>query len=307
MRRSKLICAASISLYATAFGATTPKTQANVICPVLAVGSWPLPTTCPVDIPGIIEDDAGSAQDGQWFRSDNCHQIGSDEFCAFTQPSFNAGHGIALVTTAQIIQEMVSLPIFTDIKSQNFVSTQSASPPYRDEQIPGKGIGLVATRPLRSNEGFLRRTPIVMVDDTAFKRLGRARLTDLLTQAIGDLPETHQKEYLNLTTHTEVETLHEKVYEIFMKNDFVTPVEGIVDFHSVFPQGQYFLRLTAYVKFKRPMCLFDAYSHICVVSRLNHACRPNSKYSFDASTLSQSVFAARKVETGEELTVTYFE
>lgn len=47
--------------------------------------------------------------------------------------------------------------------------------------------------------------------------------------------------------------------------------------------------------------------HGCVVSRLNHACRPNSKYTFDASTLSQSVFAARKIEIGEELTVTYFE
>lgn len=307
MRRSKLICAASISLYATAFGTTIPETPADIICPVPAAGSWPLPTTCPLDIPDIIIDDTVSAQDDQWFRSDNCHQVGSNEFCAFTQPSFNAGHGIALITTAQILQEMVSLPIFTNISSQNFASMQSVSPPYRDEQIPGKGIGLVATRPVRSNEGFLRRTPIVMVDDTAFKRLGRARLTDLLTQAIGDLPETHQKEYLNLTTHVEVETLHERVYEIFMKNDFVTPVEGIMEFHSVFPQGQYFLRLTEYVKFKRPMCLFDDHSHSCVVSRLNHACRPNSKYSFDASTLSQSVFAARKIEIGEELTVTYFE
>jgi hypothetical protein len=202
-------------------------------------------------MPDFINDEAVSAQDDQWFRSDNCHQVGSDEFCAFTQPSFNAGHGIALVTTAQILQKIVSLPIFTDTRSQHFASTQPASPAYRDEQIPGKGIGLVARRLLRNNEAFLRRMPILMVDDIAFKRLGRARLTDLLTEAIGDLPETHQGEYLNLTTHVEVETHQERVYEIFMKNDFVTPVEGIMDFHSVFSQGQCFPRLIEYIKLVR--------------------------------------------------------
>lgn len=253
MKRSKLVSAAFIRLYATALGVAHPETQADALCPVPSVGTWPLPTTCPIDMPESIDDETVSAQDDQWFRSDNCHQIGSDEFCAFTQPSFDAGHGIALVTTAQILQKMVSLPIFTNPQSQSPASTRSASSAYRDEQIPGKGIGLVATRPLGNNEAFLRRMPIVMVDDAAFKRLGRARLTNLLTQAIGDLPETHQGEYLNLTTHVEVETHQARVYEIFMKNDFVTPVEGIMDFHSVFSRGQCFPRLIEYIKFARTM------------------------------------------------------
>ncbi|KAK7729237.1 SET domain-containing protein 5 [Diaporthe eres] len=169
--------------------------------------------------------------------SDICHEVGQDEICAFTQPAFNAGHGIALVTTAHILQKMVSLPIFSSHGLQQSASKQPVGLAYRDAQIPGKGVGLVATRPLSNNDAFLSRMPIVMVDDTAFKRLGRARLTDLLTQAIGDLPQTHQAEYLNLTTHQEVKTHDEKVYEIFMKNDFITPVEGIVDFHSVFPEA----------------------------------------------------------------------
>lgn len=46
---------------------------------------------------------------------------------------------------------------------------------------------------------------------------------------------------------------------------------------------------------------------LSTVSRLNHACRPNSDYFFDDATLSHNVFAARKVELGEELTVTYSE
>lgn len=43
------------------------------------------------------------------------------------------------------------------------------------------------------------------------------------------------------------------------------------------------------------------------VSRLNHACRPNSEYFFDDRTLSQKVFTARDIDPGEELTVTYSE
>lgn len=297
MRYLKPLRAAFVGLHATALGSAYSDTPAEHVCPVVPVGTWPLPTTCPVEIPDAIDNETFSAQDDQWYRSDTCHEVGQDEICAFTQPSFNAGHGIALVTTAQILQNMVSLPIFTNPGLQQPASEQSTSLAYRDEQIPGKGIGLVATRLLRNNEPFLSRMPIVMVDDTAFKRLGRARLTDLLVQALGDLPETHQAVYLNLTTHGEVKTHDEKVYEIFMKNDFITPVEGITEFHSVFPQG------------KGSRRTFNTHSYLprCAVSRLNHACRPNSKYTFDASTLSQSVFAARGIETGEELTVTYFE
>ena len=43
------------------------------------------------------------------------------------------------------------------------------------------------------------------------------------------------------------------------------------------------------------------------VSRLNHDCRPNSGYHFDASTLSQKVYAARDIHVGEELSIAYYE
>lgn len=233
---------AAFMLHATASGSTYPGTQAEPVCHVLPFGTWPLPTTCPIDISNPIDNETVPVQDNQWYRSDICHEVGQDEICAFTQPSFSAGHGIALVTTAQLLQKMVSLPIFADPGLKQPASEQPISLAYRDEQIPGKGIGLVATRPLKNSEPLLSRMPIVMVDDTAFKRLGRARLTDLLSQAIGDLPHTHQAEYLNLTTHEEVKTHDERVYEIFMKNDFITPVEGIMDFHSVFPEGQFLSR-----------------------------------------------------------------
>ncbi|KAI3394466.1 hypothetical protein diail_2658 [Diaporthe ilicicola] len=241
MNYLKYFCAALLWPHPTASGSANAQTQP--ICPIPSFGTWQIPTTCPVDLKNSVENEVVPAQKDQWFRSDTCHKVGSDSFCAFTQPAFNAGHGIALVTTAEILEKVVSLPIFTIPGLQKSVPERSPSLAYRDEQIPGKGIGLVAIRQLQNNEAFLTRLPIVMVDDTAFKRLGRARLTELLSQAIGDLPEPHQAEYLNLTTHEEVKTHHERVYEIFMKNDFVTPVDNVMEFHSVFPQSEYSRRL----------------------------------------------------------------
>ncbi|KAJ4396374.1 SET domain-containing protein 5 [Gnomoniopsis smithogilvyi] len=168
------------------------------------------------------------------------------------------------------------MPVFADHAHLKPLDGDVASP-YRDVNIPGKGVGLVATRVVEPNEVYMARTPAVMLDDTAFRLLGRARLTALLTKAVDDLPYAHRMEYLNLTTHSEVESHAERVYEIFMKNNFRTEVQNVEVFHSAFTQ----------------------------VSRLNHACRPNSDYFFDDATLSHNIFAARKVDTGEELTVTY--
>lgn len=255
MKYLKPLSAAFLGLHATGSGSAYPETQVGLVCPVPSVGTWPLPTTCPIGISNSLDDEAASAEDNQWYRSDICHKVGQDEICAFTQPSFNAGRGIALVTTAQTLQTMVSRPIFTDPGLQKPASEEAASLPYQDEQIPGKGVGLVATRVLKNSEAFLSRMPMIMVDDTAFKRLGRARLTGLLTQGIGDLPEVHQAEYLNLTTHEEVKTHDEKVYEIFMKNDFITPVEGIMDFHSVFPKGMISRHLVERISSTKPVRL----------------------------------------------------
>lgn len=191
-------------------------------------------------------------------RGDVCHEIpgGSEsEFCTFTYPSFNGGLGVSIVTTPAVFEKVANLPVFehhhhvdpgglggssSGPQPADSSEDPSALPrrPYRDVPIPGKGIGLVTTRPLAANEIFMARTPAVMVDDTAFRRLGRARLTELLTKAVDDLPPAHRAEYLNLTTHDEVKTHAERVYQIFMKNNFNTPIQDLEVFHSAFTQGK---------------------------------------------------------------------
>lgn len=208
------------------------------------------------------EGDHGGDDDG-WIRGSLCHEIpgsSDDVFCTFTHLSFNDGLGVSIVTTPEVFAKLSALPVFTtatpspqrekDQEDHPEAQTGSTStstpdprllpPPYRAVPIPGKGLGLVASRPLAAHETLLARTPAVMVDDVAFRRLGRARLAALLARAVDDLPRRHRAGYLALTAHDEAaaRARGERAYEVFMKNNFRTPVEGVEVFHSTFTEGE---------------------------------------------------------------------
>lgn len=169
-----------------------------------------------------------------WVRGNACQDIGSAKFCSFTKTSFNDGFGVSLITTAQRLDEISSLPAFTTKKPW-----RNAKPSYHEEEVPGKGIGLVATRRIPAGELILARTPAVLVDDDGFTDLGESSLTRLLVQAIEGLPEQHKSEYLKLTTHEDVSRHDERVYHIFAKNNYRTRIANTTDFHATFVDGTF--------------------------------------------------------------------
>lgn len=170
-----------------------------------------------------------------WVKGEDCQNIGSDKFCSYTRPTFNDGFGVSLITTPKRLNEISSLPAFTTKKPW-----RNAKPSYHEQEIPGKGIGLVATRRIPAGELILARTPAVLVDDEGFTDLGESSLTRLLVQAIEGLPEQHQSEYLKLTTHEEVKRHDEQVYQIFAKNNYRTRIANTTDFHATFVDGMFY-------------------------------------------------------------------
>lgn len=220
--------------------------QLTTFCPLDPFGTWRTSAICPVD--GLrptgnatsTTSTTTKSPGDDWVRGDFCLEIPSgseSKYCTFTHPSFNHGLGVSVVTTPELFQRFAELPVFSKRTNLNPLQDETASP-FKDVQIPGKGVGLVATRPVDAREVYMARTPAVMLDDTAFRLLGRSRLTALLTRAVDDLPYAHRTEYLNLTTHSEVGSHAERVYEIFMKNNFRTEVHNLEVFHSAFTQGQ---------------------------------------------------------------------
>lgn len=213
-------------------------------CPREPFGAWRVSGVCPVDGPSALGNESTTRSPGdEWRKGTLCHEIpgGSEaEFCTFTHASFHHGLGVSIITTPEVFRKLSQMPVLKQHgAAPGPLRPNEASPPYRDVPIPGKGIGLVAARPVEAAEVYMARTPAVMLDDTAFRLLGRARLTALLTQAVDDLPHAHRAEYLTLTAHDEVEHHADRVYQIFMKNNFRTEIQGVEVFHSAFTQGKH--------------------------------------------------------------------
>lgn len=188
---------------------------------------------CPIDATAPIWE-SNSLGSG-WVKGDACHGLGPSRFCTFTHPRFNRGLGIALITTDAILEDMSSLVSLQPPDSE--VGRHAAVPPYEAKQIPGKGVGLVATRDISQGELIMARPPAVAVDGVAFKNLSANLLTQALADAITSLPPQHRHEYLQLSTHDDAATYEERVYKIFAKNNFRTKFENSKDFHSTFTEG----------------------------------------------------------------------
>jgi hypothetical protein len=231
-----------------------------------------------------------------WLKGDACHGLGPGQFCTFSHPKFNRGLGIAFITTDAILEDVSSWLTLQPPDARG--GSLAAVPPYEAKQILGKGVGLIANRDIRRGELIMARTPAVLVDGAAFNKLSATHLTQALAHAIKSLPYDHQHEYLQLSTHDDATTYEERVYKIFAKNNFRTKFHNGKDFHSTFTEGSAVLYILKHsqVLTSQP-----------VVSRINHDCRPNSGYHFDASMLSQKVYAARDIKVGEELSIAYYE
>jgi hypothetical protein len=189
---------------------------------------------CPIDAAGPIW--ASKSLGLGWFvKGDACHGLGPGQFCTFSHPKFNRGLGVALITTDATVQDLSSWLILQPEDASSEVL--AAVPPYEAQQIPGKGVGLIANRDIKQGELILARTPAVVVDGAAFNNLSTAHLTRLLAHAIEALPHDHQRDYLQLTTHDDARTYEERVYKIFAKNNFRTKFKNGKEFHSTFTEG----------------------------------------------------------------------
>lgn len=212
-------------------------------CPAFVLaGSGALSSTCP-----SYSYLAGTAAPLQpellWARGDACQSLGSTQLCSFTNPSFNGGFGLSLITSPERLGDLLLMPsLTTQPATKRPYTGQGAAPghlgqSYHDEVVPGKGIGLVASGPITAGDLILARTPAVLLDEDGFGGLGAGPLQQLLVQAIGALPREHRTQYMNLSTHDDVSSYEERVYQVFAKNNYRTRITNTSDFHAAFVDG----------------------------------------------------------------------
>lgn len=128
--------------------------------------------------------------------------------------------------------------------------------------MPGKGLGVVATRLLEPGEKIMAEIPILRGTTDDLKQ------QSYMNSVLAQLSNTKRKKF-------------QKLYNAFPEQDDV----GIVRTNS-FALG----------------CNTDLAGVFDKLSRLNHSCRPNSERWWDPEQDVETLYALRRIEANEEIT-----
>lgn len=173
----------------------------------------------------------------------------------------------------EALDDAVVPPKLRDHSSSSLVPEEQRNPAYVIKDIPGRGKGLVAKRPIRKWEVVLVDFPAMLTHVDVFDSVDSETRGDLLEQAVQQLPNHQQDEVLSLARSTGGEPIE----DILKTNIFGVELDLEIPHSGLFPTA----------------------------SRINHNCSPNVFWRYSVRTLAIEVIAMRDIETGEEITQSY--
>ncbi|KAF2419587.1 SET domain-containing protein [Tothia fuscella] len=148
---------------------------------------------------------------------------------------------------------------------------------YTVRPSPGKGLGVFALHDLDVGSIIMRETPIFTIQRPSFiKGTGypMEAVSQLVRSEFALLASKQQEEVMNLTYHaTDTEKENSDVLGLIFRSNAYKTGEDI----GLFPK----------------------------ISRINHSCRPNTSYYWNAKQNKRIVYANRKIRKGEELFDSY--
>lgn len=180
-----------------------------------------------------------------WDEVGPCIDTGGGRFCVYSRSSFNHGEGITIITTEETAVTLADLPIWdTTTADSHFTSAGHSDDRYHDDEIPGKGIGLVADRTIRRGELLMNRKPSFLADERIINDVHVVET--LFPGAFANLPSAHQKAYLNLSTHIPVDTPTDQIRGVMLSNSFNIQLKDSSDkeqtFCATFLEGKLVIR-----------------------------------------------------------------
>ncbi|KAF6818201.1 hypothetical protein CPLU01_13386 [Colletotrichum plurivorum] len=205
--------------------------------------------------------------DEGWHGPHSC----AGPYCAYSRPSFAGGRGIVLVSTAYNAEEASHISAFTREPDDN--ADQGDSSLYRVVEMPGKGKGLVAKKPIKRGQRIMVQSPAVVIHRRFIDDIDLESQYRLLDVVVSHLPEQTREVFMEQMGQSG----GHKVHDIIHTNSFELRL-GIRDGHH-----------------------FGNYPE---VSRYNHDCRPNVAFYIDTD-LRHYTHAVRDIKPGEELTISY--
>lgn len=226
----------------------------------LAVASA-IQTRCPWDpiIPSLrppgscgipVDDDTdGLARENEnvpWTQRPYCVASLStgqtEKFCVYSSSAFNHGSGVSLIATPQVAASIASvvqdpLPAWRSrhhLAHQGHLGTETYDLPYAVRPIPGKGLGVVATKRIRQFETIMTSFPAMIADNEFFPSGGDEGPTEsprLFQEALDQLPD---KERFLTLARSKGDDFH-LVEDLIRTNAFGITVDGR-DAKGVYPE-----------------------------------------------------------------------
>ncbi|KAF1941812.1 SET domain-containing protein [Clathrospora elynae] len=196
----------------------------------------------------------------------------NDKLCIYTSTTFSSGRGISLFTTPALAAQFAALPAFQDPSALSSQSVNTQKNTYSISPIPGKGLGMLASKPLRFGDRVMAHTPAFIA--YLESELSTAEREAWWRQAVEALPEEIKEKFLGLSFVYGDERV--RVQDIVKANTFAVEIGGVSHL-AVFPE----------------------------TSRVNHACGPNAQYIIDTEILTHYIHVTRPIAQGEEITISY--
>ncbi|SPO05554.1 uncharacterized protein DNG_08241 [Cephalotrichum gorgonifer] len=227
-------------------------------------------TTCPLPTGPSASRKPGAP----WTHTPLCSTTsGAQTYCLFSSTPFGT-NGLSLIAAPETASSLA--PVLTQIHHSSLPSPSSArnltlEPATAVRDFPGRGKGLVATRPIRGGETFLLDHASLVVGAGFFEDVGDAERAAMLGEAVDRLVEPAAVRGLDRAGGG---------------GDVVGDVVRTNSFRSKLDVGNVFV-------------LFP------LISRVNHACKPNAFIRHASHGLIAGVAAFRDIMPGEEITISY--
>lgn len=114
----------------------------------------------------------------------------SHNYHVYSSRDFAGGRGISIVTTEERIKKFQDVTLAPGIND-------NSSPPFLEQDIPGKGRGIIATKLLHRGDRIFAHTPLLMIDADVFDE-AEFEWSALEEEAVNNLPAESQKMFWEL-------------------------------------------------------------------------------------------------------------
>ncbi|KAH6624052.1 hypothetical protein B0J18DRAFT_396797 [Chaetomium sp. MPI-SDFR-AT-0129] len=225
-----------------------------------------------------------------WWDSKIC----SGDFCVFTNRRLGKGRGLVAVTKLEEAQKLEQLENHFDNGENKYFDDPA---PFTTTDIPYKGPGITATKTIRRGKPLMVWSPVLLVHKALFNQVPKKKeRTRLLETAVSYLPDATRAIFNRQRIRPGDDTAHShprSIEDILLAHPFEIDL-GHVNWQRVNDNDN---DVDAHSKH---------YVNYPEVSAMQHDCRPNVATHLDNSFALRAT-VARRVQQGEELTVSYID